>query len=90
MDPKAPTLDQISVFLAVVESGSFTGAARRLGRATSVISYAIANLENQLGVTLFARAATARPQLTDAGRAILRTAATWPLRWTGCWPRRAA
>jgi len=71
LDPRAPTLDQISVFLAVVESGSFTGAARRLGRATSVISYAIANLENQLGVTLFARAATARPQLTDAGRAIL-------------------
>src|SRR3954466_1229439 len=71
VEPKPPTLDQISVFLAVVESGSFTGAARRLGRATSVISYAIANLENQLGVTLFARAATARPQLTDAGRAIL-------------------
>jgi DNA-binding transcriptional LysR family regulator len=36
-----------------------------------VISYAIANLESQLGVTLFARAGTARPQLTDAGRAIL-------------------
>jgi DNA-binding transcriptional LysR family regulator len=71
VDPKAPTLDQISVFLAVVESGSFTAAARRLGRATSVISYAIANLENQLGVTLFTRAATARPQLTEAGRAIL-------------------
>src|ERR1041384_940631 len=71
MDPKSPTLDQISVFLAVVESGSFTGAARRLGRAPSVISYAIANLENQLGVTLFARAGTARPKLTDAGRAIL-------------------
>ena len=71
MDPKSPTLDQISVFLAVVESGSFTGAARRLGRAPSVISYAIANLENQLGVTLFTRVATARPQLTEAGRAIL-------------------
>jgi len=55
----------------VVEAGSFTGAARRLGRATSVISYAIANLESQLGVTLFARAGTARPQLTDAGKAIL-------------------
>ncbi len=71
MDPKAPTLDQISVFLAVVETGSFTGAARRLGRATSVISYAIANLESQLGVSLFARAGTARPQLTDAGKAIV-------------------
>ena len=55
----------------MVEAGSFTGAARRLGRATSVISYAIANLESQLGVTLFARAGTARPQLTDAGKAIL-------------------
>lgn len=71
MDPKAPTLDQITVFLAVVESGSFAAAARRLGRATSVISYAIANLENQLGVVLFARAGTARPKLTDAGRAVL-------------------
>src|SRR5215475_10836222 len=71
MEPKSPTLDQISVFLAVVETGSFTGAARRLGRATSVISYAIANLESQLGVSLFVRAGTARPKLTDAGQAIL-------------------
>jgi DNA-binding transcriptional LysR family regulator len=71
MDPKAPTLDQIAVFLAIVETGSFAGAARRLGRATSVISYAVANLESQLGVTLFQRAGTRRPTLTDAGRAIL-------------------
>ena len=71
MEPKAPTLDQIAVFLAVVETGSFTAAAKRLGRATSVVSYAIANLEAQLGVSLFARAGTARPKLTDAGRAIL-------------------
>jgi len=71
MDPKAPTLDQVTVFLAIVETGSFTAAARKLGRAVSVISYAIANLENQLGVTLFVRAGTARPKLTEAGRAIL-------------------
>lgn len=71
MHPKAPTLDQIAVFLAIVETCSFAGAARKLGRANSVISYAIANLENQLGVTLFARSGTARPKLTDAGRAIL-------------------
>ncbi|HWM60893.1 MAG TPA: LysR family transcriptional regulator, partial [Rhizomicrobium sp.] len=71
MEPKKPTLDQIAVFLAIVETGSFAAAARRLGRAASVISYAIANLESQLGVTLFARAGTARPALTDAGRAIL-------------------
>jgi len=71
LEPKAPTLDQIAVFLAIVETGSFAAAARKLGRATSVISYAVANLESQLGVTLFARAGTARPKLTDAGRAIL-------------------
>jgi len=54
MEPKPPTLDQIAVFLAIVETGSFAAAARKLGRATSVISYAITNLEAQLGVTLFA------------------------------------
>jgi DNA-binding transcriptional LysR family regulator len=71
MEPKAPTLDQIAVFLAIVETGGFAAAARKLGRATSVVSYAIANLEAQLGVTLFARAGTRTPQLTEAGRAIL-------------------
>jgi DNA-binding transcriptional LysR family regulator len=74
VEPKAPTLDQIAVFLAIAETGSFAAAARRLGRANSVISYAIANLEQQLGVALFARAGTARPKLTDAGRAILSDA----------------
>ncbi|MES2071093.1 MAG: LysR family transcriptional regulator [Pseudomonadota bacterium] len=69
--PRAPTLDQIQVFLAVVEEGSFVGAARRLSRATSVISYAIANLESQLELELFDRHATRKPQLTDAGRAVL-------------------
>ena len=71
MEPKAPTFDQIAVFLAIVEAGSFAGAARKLGRATSVVSYAIANLEAQLGVTLFARGGTRTPQLTEAGKAIL-------------------
>lgn len=40
-----PTLDQLKVFLAVVDEGSFAGAARRLSRATSVVSYTIASLE---------------------------------------------
>jgi DNA-binding transcriptional LysR family regulator len=66
-----PTLDQIAIFLAIVETGSFSAAARKLNRATSVVSYAIANLETQLGVTLFTRAGASRPKLTEAGRAIL-------------------
>jgi DNA-binding transcriptional LysR family regulator len=75
-DPGIPTLDQLRVFLTVVEVGSFAGAARKLGRATSVISYAIANLENQLGVALFDRRSTRKPQLTDAGRMVLAEART--------------
>jgi len=71
MDPRPPSLDHLKTFLAVAEAGSFAGAARRLGRATSVVSYAIANLESQLGLSLFERKATRRPELTEAGRAIL-------------------
>ncbi|WP_207485691.1 LysR family transcriptional regulator [Arenibaculum pallidiluteum] len=75
-NPGTPTLDQLRVFLTVVDVGSFAGAARRLGRATSVISYSIANLEAQLGVSLFDRESTKRPQLTEAGRAVLSEART--------------
>src|SRR5215467_789224 len=71
IDPGIPTLDQLRVFLAVVDVGSFAGAARRLGRATSVISYSISNLEAQLGVLLFDRKSTRKPQLTEAGRGVL-------------------
>jgi DNA-binding transcriptional LysR family regulator len=75
-NPGTPTFDQLRVFLTVVDTGSFAGAARKLGRATSVISYSIANLEMQLGVCLFDRETTKRPQLTDAGRAVLSEART--------------
>ena len=43
-----PTLDQLQVFLTVAETGSFSAAARRLNRAQSVVSYAIANLKASL------------------------------------------
>src|ERR1700749_3521797 len=75
-DPGTPTLDQLKVFLTVVEVGSFAGAARKLGRATSVISYSIANLEAQLGMSLFDREMTKKPMLTDAGRMVLAEART--------------
>ncbi len=70
-DPGSPTLDQLHVFNTVVETGSFAAAARKLNRATSVVSYTIANLEAQLGLTLFDRATTRKPQLTAAGRIVL-------------------
>ena len=62
-DPGTPTLDQLRVFLTVVEVGSFAGAARRLGGAPSVISYSIANLEPQLAVLLFDRTSICKPSL---------------------------
>ena len=71
-----PTLDQLRVFLAVVEVGSFAGAARKLHRATSVVSYTIANMEAQLGVSLFDRESSRKPQLTEAGRTVLSEART--------------
>jgi len=74
--PGTPSLDQLRVFLAVVETGSFAAAGRHLGRATSAISYAIGNLEFQLGVSLFDRELTRKPQLTKAGRAVLSEART--------------
>jgi DNA-binding transcriptional LysR family regulator len=37
--PATPSIDQLLVLLAVAEAGSFTAAAKRLGRATSAISY---------------------------------------------------
>jgi DNA-binding transcriptional LysR family regulator len=69
-----PSLDQLAVFLTVVETGSFAAAGRRLGRATSAVSYAIANLEQQLGVQLFDRDQARRPALTEAGAAVLSEA----------------
>lgn len=75
-NPGTPTLEQLRTFLAVVDTGSFGGAARRMGRAVSVISYAITNLEAQLGVVLFDREGSRKPQLTVAGRALLAEART--------------
>jgi DNA-binding transcriptional LysR family regulator len=62
------------VLLAVEEEGSFTAAARRLGRATSAISYAIDTLEQQLGLPLFDRGTTRKPRLTREGEAVVSEA----------------
>jgi DNA-binding transcriptional LysR family regulator len=66
-----PTLDQLQVFIAVAETGSFSAAARALNRAQSVVSYTITNLEAQLEISLFKRSGARQPKLTDAGRAML-------------------
>lgn len=74
MDVGRPTLDQLAIFLAVVDEGSFHGAARRTGRAVSAISYGVAALEGQLGLALFAREGSRRPVLTEGGKALVAQA----------------
>ena len=69
-----PSLDQLRIFLAVVEYGSFGGAARAMGRAVSAISYGVAQLEQQLAVTLFEREGSRKPVLTEAGEGLLAEA----------------
>jgi DNA-binding transcriptional LysR family regulator len=72
-----PTLDQLQILVTVADTGSFSAAGRKLNRAQSVISYAIANLEAQLGLKLFEREGTREPQLTDVGRATLGMRVAW-------------
>ena len=72
--PGIPSIDQLLVLLAVEEEGSFAAAARRLGRATSAISYAIDTLEQQLGLLLFDRGTTRKPRLTLEGEAVVSEA----------------
>jgi DNA-binding transcriptional LysR family regulator len=72
--PAIPSIDQLLVLLAVAEAGSFTGAAKRLGRAVSAISYAIDTLEEQLGLSLFDRGTTRKPKLTQHGEAVVSEA----------------
>lgn len=64
------SLDQLRTFLAAVDEGSFSAAGRKLGRAQSVVSQTLANLEGQLGVRLFDRSARL-PVLTEAGQALV-------------------
>lgn len=69
----ALTLDQLRVFTAVADTGSFRAAARRLSRVQSAVSHAIANMETQLGVPLFERSGH-RPVMTPQGQALLSNA----------------
>ena len=64
------TIEQLRAFVAAAEKGSFSAAARSLGRAQSVVSTHIAMLEDILGVELFDRSSRS-PVLTEAGRDLL-------------------
>lgn len=67
------SLDQLRTFIAAVDEGSFSAAARKLNRVQSAVSGWIGGLEDQIGVQLFDR--TGRfPKLTQAGELLLADA----------------
>jgi DNA-binding transcriptional LysR family regulator len=59
-------VEALIAFSAVMDAGSFSGAAARLGQTPSGVSRTIARLEKHLGLTLLHRT-TRRLQLTDEG-----------------------
>jgi DNA-binding transcriptional LysR family regulator len=67
------SLDQLRTFIAAAETGSFSAAGRTLSRAQSAVSDLVANLEGQLGVTLFDRSGRT-PKLTAEGTVLLADA----------------
>lgn len=70
METVASRFDQTLGFLTVLEAGSFTAAAERLGVSKAHVSKQVRALEDALGVRLLHRT-TRRVAATDAGRLYL-------------------
>ena len=67
------SLESLQLLVAAADSGSFSAAARRLGKAQSAVSTGIANLEIDLGLTLFDRSGRL-PRLTAPGERMVAEA----------------
>jgi DNA-binding transcriptional LysR family regulator len=67
------SLDQLRTFIAAVDEGSFSAAARKLNRVQSAVSSWISGLEDQFGVVLFDRSGRF-PKLTPEGVLLLADA----------------
>lgn len=62
--------EALTAFAEAAILGSFSAAARKLGKSQSTVSSAIANLEIDLGITLFDRSSR-KPALTEHGKVML-------------------
>ncbi|MER2264973.1 LysR family transcriptional regulator [Methylobacterium oxalidis] len=62
-------IDELAIFVAIVEQGSLAAAARRLRRSGPAVTRALAALEDRVGVRLLERT-TRRLAPTEAGRAL--------------------
>jgi DNA-binding transcriptional LysR family regulator len=67
------TIEQLRTLRAVAREGSFSAAARKLGRVQAAVSQAIDRLEAQLGLRLFDRTSRV-PHLTRQGEAVVAAA----------------
>ena len=63
------SIEEMRSFAAVAAQGTFSAAARALGRSQSVVSTHIAGMENELSIRLFVRGTPAK--LTPAGEELL-------------------
>jgi DNA-binding transcriptional LysR family regulator len=68
-------IDLYRTFLAIIGTGSFTAAARQVGRTQSAVSQQMKRFEDLLGQPLFERGTTS-VSLTEYGKSLLRPART--------------
>ena len=68
-------LNSLAIFAKVVETRSFSEAAKRLNMPISTVSWRVAELEDQLGVGLLERS-TRNLRLTDVGAEVFEQAQT--------------
>lgn len=64
------SLEHLEAFVTAVDVGSFSAAARKMGKVQSQVSTAIASLEDDFGVSLFDRSGKF-PKLTEQGEELL-------------------
>lgn len=64
-------LNEISVFLKVIQCGSFSSAAKQLAMPVSTVSHKVSSLEKRLGVTLIQRT-TRKLSITPLGQAYFK------------------
>ncbi len=66
-------IEELAIFVAIVDVGSLAGAARRLRKSRPAVTRALAGLEERVGTQLIART-TRRLTPNDAGRELAATA----------------
>ena len=72
-DRQMANIEQLEAFVATARKGSFSAAARHLGKAQSTISSSVINLEIEVDFELFDRSKR-NPTLTEAGSSLLADA----------------